>query len=275
MATGSIPIKKVYIDSRFKTKDSKSNSEFKYELVESIQLPDKCVAFIDDVVIPVSWYNIDENNRYLYIRRFQDLSNTKTDRIVPIEVSNHTPDSLTDAVQDALNTAFGAGVFSVSYDPRKLKLSITAESQSEVKVFTDDELRGVNDWEGPAYNSSNLMSVNEVLGNYTTQIVTAQTFESGIVDLRRVHNVYISSANLSTFKTLGPRGECNIIKKVPVTTEYGFTIIDNIVVSHDWIDVSKQLLKTLEFRLSDAYGRTIDLRGMPISFSLIFMQQDD
>ena len=276
MATGSIPIKKVYIDSRFKTKDSKSNSEFKYELVESIQLPDKCVAFIDDVIIPVSWYNIDENNRYLYIRRFQDLNaDPNTDRIVPIEVSNHTPDSLTDAVQDALNTAFGSGVFSVSYDPRKLKLSITAEPQSEVKVFTDDELRGVNDWEGPAYNSSNLMSANEVLGNYTTQYQTAQTFESGIVDLRRVHNVYISSANLSTFKTLGPRGECNIIKKVPVTTEYGFTIIDNIVVSHDWIDVSKQLLKTLEFRLSDAYGRTIDLRGMPISFSLVFMQQDD
>ena len=133
MATGSIPIKKVYIDSRFKTKDSKSNSEFKYELVESLQLPDKCVAFIDDVIIPVSWYNIDENNRYLYIRRFEDLANTNTDRIAPIEVSNHTPDSLTDAVQDALNTAFGASVFSVSYDPRKLKLSITAESQSEVK----------------------------------------------------------------------------------------------------------------------------------------------
>ena len=275
MATGSIPIKKVYIDSRFKTKDSKSNSEFKYELVESIQLPDKCVCFVDDVIIPVSWYNVDETNRYLYIRRFQDLTNTNTDRIVPIEVSNHTPDSLTDAVQDALNTAFGASVFSVSYDPRKLKLSITAEPQSEVKVFTDDELRGVNDWEGPAYNSSNLMSANEVLGNYTSQFQPQQTFESGIVDLRRVHNVYISSANLSTFKTLGPRGECNIIKKVLVTTDYGFTIIDNIVVSHDWIDVSKQLLKTLEFRLSDAYGRTIDLRGMPISFSLVFMQQDD
>ena len=168
---------------------------------------------MDDVIIPVSWYNIDENNRYLYIRRFEDLTNTNTDRIVPIEVSNHTPDSLTDAVQDALNTAFGSGVFSVSYDPRKLKLSITAESQSEVKVLTDDEFRGVNDWEGPAYNPSNLMSVNEVLGNYTTQYLTAQTFESGIVDLRRVHNVYISSANLSTFKSLGPRGECNIIKK--------------------------------------------------------------
>ena len=60
-----------------------------------------------------------------------------------------------------------------------------------------------------------------------------------------------------------------------MTTEYGFTIIDNIVVSHDWIDVSKQLLKTLEFKLSDAYGRNINLRGMPISFPLSFMQQAD
>ena len=93
--------------------------------------------------------------------------------------------------------------------------------------------------------------------------------------MRRFENVYISSANLSSFKALGPSGESNIIKKVPVTTEYGFTIIDNIVVSHDWTDVSKLLLKTLGFRLSDAYGRTIDLRGAPISFSLVFMKQDD
>ena len=37
MSGGSLPIKKVYIDSRFKTKDSVSNSHFKYELVESLQ----------------------------------------------------------------------------------------------------------------------------------------------------------------------------------------------------------------------------------------------
>ena len=105
--------------------------------------------------------------------------------------------------------------------------------------------------------------------------MTSRTFTSGIVDLRRFHNIYISSANLSSFKTLGPRGESNITKKVPVTTDYGFTIFDNVVVSHDWIDVSKLLLKTLEFRLSDAYGKTIDLRGAPISFSLVFLEQDD
>ena len=147
---GSIPIKKAEVNSRFKTKDSKSNSEFKYELVESIQLLDKCVCFVDDVVLPVSWYNIDDNNKNIYVRRFQDLADTKTDRIVPIEVSNHTTDTLTEAVQEALNTKIGAGVFIVSYDDRKLKLSITAESQSELELFTDDELKGLNGWTGPA-----------------------------------------------------------------------------------------------------------------------------
>ena len=93
MATRGIPIRKVYIDSRFKTKDSKSNSEFKYELAESVELPDKCVCFVDDLIIPVSWYSIDENSKNIYVRRYQDLSNTKTDRIVPIEVNNHTADT--------------------------------------------------------------------------------------------------------------------------------------------------------------------------------------
>ena len=63
MATRGIPIRKVYIDSRFKTKDSKSNSEFKHELAESVELPDKCACFVDDVIIPVSWYNIDEKRQ--------------------------------------------------------------------------------------------------------------------------------------------------------------------------------------------------------------------
>ena len=120
MVSGRMPVRKVYIDSMFKTRDSKSSSDFKYELVESIQLPDNCHCFVDDIIIPVSWYNIDENSKNIYVRRYQDLSNTKTDRIVPIEVNNHTADTLTDAVQNALNTAFGGGVFTVTYDARKV-----------------------------------------------------------------------------------------------------------------------------------------------------------
>ena len=41
-------IKKVYIDSRYKTNDSVSNSDFKFELKEGLDLADNTVCYIDD-----------------------------------------------------------------------------------------------------------------------------------------------------------------------------------------------------------------------------------
>ena len=54
-------IKKVYIDSRYKSNDSVSNSDFKFELKEGLDLPDNTVCYIDDISIPHTWYTIEEN----------------------------------------------------------------------------------------------------------------------------------------------------------------------------------------------------------------------
>ena len=91
---GSLGIRKIYVDSRFKTSDSYCDAQFKFELKETVQLLDKCVVFVDDLVIPHSWYNVEENSKYVYVRRYQDLSNTTTDRVLSLEVQNHTFDSL-------------------------------------------------------------------------------------------------------------------------------------------------------------------------------------
>ena len=271
MSGGSLPIKKDYIYSRFKTNDSSSNSHFKYELVESLQLPDNTVCFIDDVIIPHSYFNVDGKFNRLYVRQYNDLNETALDIAIVIPSTNHTISTLVEGIQSALNLSFGANTLTVTFDSRKLSLTISENTGKAVKLFTDQELQSVNSggWTG-TLASGDLRTINELVGNYTAK-EPAASFETGIVDLRRYHNIYISSPNLSSFSTLGPRGEGSIIKKIPVTTEYGFTIIDNVVAPHDWVDVSKLLLKTLEFRLSDAYGNTIDLRGSPISFSLICM----
>ena len=41
-------IKKVYVDSRYKNNGSVSNSDFKFELKEALDLPDNTVCYIDD-----------------------------------------------------------------------------------------------------------------------------------------------------------------------------------------------------------------------------------
>ena len=47
-----LPIKKIYIDSRNRTPDSISGSNFKIQLDSSIQMSENCVFFVTDVCIP-------------------------------------------------------------------------------------------------------------------------------------------------------------------------------------------------------------------------------
>ena len=59
---------KICIDSRFKTFDSPSNSDFKKDLKENYLVPENFGAVITDVCIPRSWYTIEDYNNKLYFR---------------------------------------------------------------------------------------------------------------------------------------------------------------------------------------------------------------
>ena len=66
-----------------------------------------------------------------------------------------------------LDTNFGANAITVTFDSRKLSLTFTENSGITVKIFTDNELiTGVGGWTG-AINTSDLKSINELIGNYT------------------------------------------------------------------------------------------------------------
>ena len=82
--------------------------------------------------------------------------------------------------------------------------------------------------------------------------------------------MYVSSPNLGTFTTIGPRGEQTIIKKIPVSSEFGYMIIDRSTSQHDYLECGKTTLRTLEFNLKDGRGRYVPLHNANISFSLVF-----
>jgi hypothetical protein len=284
-----LPIRKVYIDSRFKTADSVSDGHFKIALNQSINLPDDTVCYIDDITIPFTFYTIEDYNQHLYVRRAYRNPTTFVitgvlDQYVSLTPQNYTGLTLNQALENALNTAFGAGAFICIYTASNNTITIaSAQDFYEFHLFTDLELKNNTAlFEGGAWgggfpsNTSYLepKSMNKVIGNtYFKNYMTS--FTSGFVDLMNVHSIYISSANLSSFKTLGARGEQNIVKKVPVNASYGYIIMDNVVAEHDYLDVSRRSFSTLEFRLHDAYGNTINTHGAPISLSLVFARRKD
>ena len=266
----SSTVKKIYVDTRFKNTYSSSNSDFKFTIHQSIDLPDNTFCYIDDVQIPHTWYSIEDYNNKIYFQ--QDNIGVITNKILVLTIQNHTGTNLATNIQNLLNTEFGGGSYVVTYNSNKGTITITSQDAGRLfQMFTDDELQSTPVGWNIGYDPSNLSSANDVF-RLTSSMGSVLSYETGFLDLLNTHSVYIRSPNLGSFSSIGARGESDIIKKIPVSSSYGFLIIDSVVSNHDKIDVSRQTLKTLEFRLTNVRGQVINLHGSHISFSLIFSQ---
>ncbi len=50
-----------------------------------------------------------------------------------------------------------------------------------------------------------------------------------------------------------------IIKKIPVRYNYNEMLFDSAEAGYDYLDVSKRLLRRIDFRLQDSFGNAINL----------------
>jgi hypothetical protein len=69
---------------------------------------------------------------------------------------------------------------------------------------------------------------------------------------------------------MGSRGESNIIKKVPVSSDFGYLVIDSFTSPRDFLDCSRLILGTIEFNLRDVKGKYVPLHGGHVIFSIVF-----
>ncbi len=166
--------------------------------------------------------------------------------------------------------------FGTTYQAKTGKISFNTSLPTEwTRMFSDEELADPTaiSWNGATYDATDPATINGIIETYgvTTNINQASGhWLSGFLDLLNHHNVYIHSGNLGALKTIGPHGVNTVVKKVPVSSSFGYLIIDNVVSAHDTLDVGGQVLTTLRFRLSDGKNNTINLHGASWSFSIIF-----
>ena len=62
-------INTIMVDSRFKTSNSASNTDFSIEPNENIQLPDRTGCVVTDIVIARTRYGVNASNNKLYFRK--------------------------------------------------------------------------------------------------------------------------------------------------------------------------------------------------------------
>ena len=272
-----LPVKKIYVDSKYKTPDSKSDANFKFQLPQTCYMPDDTKFFISDVAIPHTWYTVNDFNYKLYLRTF-DAVGTQNDYIITLTKGTYNGTTFKNQLQVKIQLATGT-LPTMNFDPTTNQLSCYIGSL-EFQFLTDYELQdpatltaGNFAWNGPAYDKSNLQSANNIISN-TTDYSTAYVQSNPMykqLNLHAIRNVYIHSPNLGNFNTLGPRGESTVIKKVPVNNNYSEMIFSDYNAGQmDALDCSKQTLRQLHFILTNVDGIEIPFNGNHVSFSIVF-----
>ena len=256
-----LPIKKIYIDTRFRSSDSASHSDFNVDLPTTFLMPEDTGFYIDDVCIPHSFYTIEEgvNDRL----QFAYVDNTTRTVTIPEGYYNIT--TLASAIADGMNAAMGGPpvvVPEVNLKTNTLKISLAPNyTTAQFRIYTDSEITSL---------STKNRSIYSLLKNFVSKGMNNSPFVSGYIDLVPIRNLYLSCSGLGNFNTMTLSGNRNIVKKIPVNAGPGEIIFDQTVTGMDYLDCSSQTLSRISFQLRDAYGSSNNLHGNRFSFSIVF-----
>lgn len=269
-----LPVKKIYIDSRHKSSDSASHTDFKIDLPVNITLPPNTAFYITDITIPVSFYTIESGrNNKLYYK----VNDANID-VLTIPDGNYNTVSLNATIVDQLNLFYplsSAGAPAekfVAFPNLSTNTLVIGNTTDNFQILTDEQVLAAI-YANSFSTSLPLKSVNTMIQNTTAKINGPSSyFHSGYIDLFPIRNLYIISQTLGTYNSVSVNGEWGIIKKVPVRAGYNEMIYDQTVLGMDYLDCSNQTLSRIDFKMKDSYGNIIDLNGNHWSFSIIFVK---
>ena len=279
-----LPVKKIYVDSKYKTTDSVSDSNFKFQLPQTCYMPDDTKFFISDVCIPHTFNTINDFNSKLYLRIVYFNGSNAGDRydyILDLNQKSYIGTTFATMLKSKIQEKLpNITTIQCTFNSTTNKLSITINEDIEFQFLTDKELldpatltAGNFAWNGDAYNKNDLKSANAIISNTannSTPYTNTVPFNNHL-NLQPIRNIYIHSPNLGNFQTLGARGEQTVIKKVPVSSNQGEMIFSDYTSSgYDMLDCSKQTLRQLEFRLTNVDGIEIPFNDNHVSFSIVF-----
>jgi hypothetical protein len=245
-------------------------------------MPDNTVFYIDDISIPHSWYTVStgiNDKFYIHISTTDSVPEMNHNFAIELVSQNYNGSELASQIQTKLNLRYAG--FTVTFNQNKQIITIaTSLSNTIFKVLTENDIksRRNNQFVGDDYDSTkpadintNILKLNEGTAPYHTNL---NPYVSEVIDLQPIRNIYMSSPNLGNFNTMGARGESDIIKKIPVTSDYNYMIFNNVLQGNVFLDCSRQTLRTLEFRFSDVHGNLVPLNKSHINFSIIFDRMD-
>ena len=280
------------VDSKFRTKDSASGSDFVYQLPENLECQAETIAFIAGLTFPFAMRTIEEgyNDRFYFRTYWNDQA---TDQWLIIPPDNYDGPSFATMLQSLLNDAWGPvpedtlrPTWTVTFDFASGALLIqwgtTPPPDSPDRSFeivSEQALMNRTwDWNGPDYDPQNPMSCANVMRieSEPQTVVDNEIFVTGTFDSQADWHVVYLASDLCSYSSVGPQPSTrNIICRIPIDQTQGSMIhYKPSGMGLEVFPVSKAAFRELRFRLVDNRNRTVPLHGNDLSLELYFTASD-
>ena len=291
---------KILVDSRSAALGH--GGSFSISLPETIHLKEDTALYVNNVTLTNSFLTtgstVGHKSHYFYW--FEKMGNNMVFNRATLSERSYDVTELASELQTRLNQAtwFGDDLYTCTYNESKQTITISRPVgdgsrsffvpdetllsnpavQAQTNPMTVGSVPYVVDW-------MNLQSANgkfglgkgssvglDILAFYPLiagSLYTQQ--ETGAVDARRAHSVYVHSQALSNQNVIGVAGSRSTICKIPVINTMG-DVLHQPHNGHiyDFVDVSNRTLSVLDFEIKDDEGNSLDLRGGTMSLELLF-----
>jgi len=273
---------KIYVESRKRV--SGSHSDFDYQLPNPIQVP-KSRCFVDSVHIANVFPTITGHSRFIYLEEIS-TANVSTKRKVGLTVGTYDGTTLATEVALQLNTGttLNANSYSCTFSSGtgKLTISNTTASPADFSIWPADYLKHglwdpLNSASIPDYIEGDdcfdvigFAAAYKITGNSTTPITG-----DGHINVMPYHSLFLHSNLGLQGDAIGPDNSQSIIRKVVLDQPPGSMVNDFHSLPYDYVSVQPGQIRNLHFRLADYRGRTVDMLHTGLSFSLLFVPEDE
>ena len=262
-------LRRIYIDSRYRS--SGTDSDFTYDLPVSLEIPDNTIGFVDSVFFPNVFTSIHDLNNRLYLIEV-DSTNAQ-EKIILLQPGNYTGQELASLLQSSLNANT---IYSVGYDETKGKLTISNPTTTWLIPTRKELMEAGGTWASSAIPENDFRTCYDVIGfaddptQYQNGVFTGENF----VDLVPYETLFLCSSTIGNLgQSVGPVGQSDIVRRIVVNAPFGNNVHEVHSTNAHYVDCSNTTLSQMRWRLTDAVGRTVDLSGHGISFSVCFLDK--
>jgi len=286
--------RRIVIDSRYKTDDSVSDTDFSVSLPYAVEIPKGSQLFVDGFSCSHAWPTIQAGiNDQVFVQEQVGVagSHATQDRIVVLTPGTYNGTTLAQELQTQLNAAsFIASVGGASYqwtcsvdDGRILVQHNIPNSAGRGYLYSKEwsdppgtYLRAVHS----IPNTQPLASANETLGFITNPNLSDQYIHSGqslvftFMDLQRNKQLFLH-ANIGESSMQMLSGDTSCIARILVNTQQGDIITHHLSTGLSAVHFSSdEVLQRIHFQLKGYDGQAIHSGGHQMSFELIIQRPE-